>query len=63
MDPDVRLPYMMRQNSRDNRSLLSFGNRVGRVVTFGKKLLPFAGKFLTGYFCYDATKNCHWFTY
>ena len=31
--------------------------RIARVVTFGKKLLPFACKFEICYFCYDATKD------
>ena len=35
-------------------TLLSIGIRVGRVVTFDKKLLPLAGKFEI---CYHATKK------
>ena len=38
-------------------TLLSIGSR---VVTFGKKLLPFAGKFEIGYFCYDANGRRCW---
>ena len=42
------LPYLMRQNSTHFSvmfTLLSIGNRVARVVTFGKKLLSLACKF------------------
>ena len=37
-------------------TFLSIGTRVGRVVTFGKKVVTFAGKFEI---CYDATKSCY----
>ena len=35
-------------------TLLSIGSR---VVTFGKKVVTFTGKFEICYFCYDSTKN------
>ena len=54
------LPYLLRQNFETQPfTLLSIVSRVGRVVTFGKKLLPCAGKFEICYFCYVGTKSCY----
>ena len=49
----------MRQNSGHFLvmfTLLSICSRVGRVVTFGKKLLPFADKLKIRYFYYTLSK-------
>ena len=63
---NVGLPYLMRQNSghifRSCSNFLSIAGRVARVVTHGKKLLPFASKLEIYYFCYDATDGCYYFT-
>ena len=42
--------------------LLAIGSRVARVVTLAKKILPFACKFKSCHFCYDATKSCFYLT-